>query len=191
VSGDLIQTTQDGDFWGHCGCGGSRDIFRTDLTTVIDTVETESELFNRITVRAAAYVPTMDRLWLHGPDINGNEKFLVVNTNGEPDIGEAEIFFTRRMDGLAFDGTDLWGIIKAVGTVVARIDVNTGRVIETFAAPDGDHDWRGIVFDDFNMYMLGEAADTSAVIIKSPRGTLSSPNGNGAGTVENLTDTGL
>ncbi len=158
----LIQTTQSvaipPHFWHHCACGGSPDISRSNLTTVFDTIHTANDLSRQITIRAAAFVPTTNRLWLHGfGQANGGRfVFLIVDSNAEPDVLDQAIDFNREVRGLAFDGTDLWGFVTMATRSVARINPGTGRVVETFEVPDEDvATWVGIAFEGDHMYLLG------------------------------------
>lgn len=161
----FIQTTQSvavpPHFWHHCACGGSPDIFRSNLTTVFDTIHTANDLGRQITIRAAAFLPTTNRLWLHGlgPANGGRFVFLIVDANAEPDVLEQAIDFNRSVRGLVFDGTDLWAFVTMATQSVARIDPGTGRVVETFEVPDEDvSTWVGIAFEGDHMYLLGISA---------------------------------
>lgn len=164
----FIQTTQSvaipPHFWHHCACGGSPDISRSNLTTVFDTVHTTNDLSRQITIRAAAFLPTTNRLWLHGfGQANGGRfVFLIVDSNAEPDVLEQVIDFNREVRGLAFDGTDLWGFVTMATRSVARINPVTGKVVETFEVPDEDvATWVGIAFEGAHMYLLGIANTNS------------------------------
>lgn len=170
----FLQTTQPTiqtpDFWHHCGCGGSPDVRRSNLNTVFDTIHTGNDLNEEITVRAGEYVPTTDRLWLHGfGDNDGRGKFLVINTNGEPDVLEETIDFNRSARGLAFDGTDLWAFVSMASRSIARIDINTGDVVETFELPDEDIFWTGMAFDEDHMYLIGSNAGLEGVLYRVSR----------------------
>lgn len=166
----LVQTTQGGFLWTHCGCGGSRDAFKRTLLIVADTVSSESEMGGPITFRAMAYDPAADRLWLHGRSFDDQfGRFYVMNTNGEPDVIERQMSFNRDLRALAFGGPDLWGIVTVASQSVVRIDPATGQVLESFEAPDEDVSWSGLVFDAFNMYLLGADPAGEGVIYKLAR----------------------
>jgi hypothetical protein len=167
TSSRLLQTTQNGFLWTHCGCGGSRDAFKRTLTTVVDTVSSEDEMGGPITFRAMAYDPTGDRLWLHGRPFDSQfGQFFIVNTNGEPDIVEDEMSFNRDLRALAFDGTELWGIATVVSQTVVRIDPATGKVLDSFEVPDEDTSWSGLVFAGSHMYLLGTNLAGEGVIYR-------------------------
>jgi hypothetical protein len=166
----LVQTSEDGLLWTHCGCGGSRDAFLRDLDQVFDTVSSEDEMGGPITFRAMTYVPTTDRLWLHGRPFDSHfGQFFVVDTSGEPDVVEQEISFNRDLRGFAFDGTDLWGIATVATQSIVRIDSVTGRVLDSFEPPDEDVSWSGIEFDESFMYLLGTDLAGEGVLYRLAR----------------------
>jgi len=169
TSSRLIQTVQDGFFWTHCGCGGSRDAFKRTLSTVVDTVSSENEMGGAITFRAMAYDQLNDRLWLHGrPFDNQFGQFFIVNTNGEPDIVEDTISFNRDLRALSYDfgGPDLWGIVTVASQVVVQIDPTTGKVLESYEVPDEDVSWSGLTFDEEFMYLLGTDLAGDGVLLR-------------------------
>ncbi len=170
TSNRLVQTSQDGFLWTHCGCGGSRDAFKRTLLVLGDTVSSEDEMGGPITFRAMAYDSINDRLWLHGRPFDDEfGRFFVVNTNGEPDVVEQEISFNRDLRALAFDGADLWGVVTIASQSVVRIEPSTGKVLETFEVPDEDTSWSGLVFDDDFMYLLGTDPAGDGVILRVTR----------------------
>ncbi len=167
TSSRLVQTAQGGFFWTHCGCGGSRDMFKRTISLVFDTVSSETEMGGPITFRAAAYNATTDRLWLHGRPFDSQfGQFYVMNTNGEPDVIDQTISFNRDLRGLAFDGAELWGIITVASQAIVHIDTTTGKVIETYNLPDEDVSYSGIVFDATYMYLLGTTLDGDGVLFR-------------------------
>ncbi len=165
TSSRLVQTAQGLYFWTHCGCGGSRDAFKRTMTSVYDTVSSEDEMGGPITFRAMAYVPSTDRLWLHGRPFDSQYgQFFIMNTNGEPDVIEDTISFNRDLRGLAFDGTDLWGIVTVASQSVVRIDPTTGDVLQSFEVPDVDVSWSGIEVVGDTLFMLGTDLGGNGVI---------------------------
>ncbi|HPF39665.1 MAG TPA: hypothetical protein P5081_09680 [Phycisphaerae bacterium] len=165
-----VQTVQDNHLWTHCGCGGSKDAYMRTLTSVADTINSESELGGAITMRAMAYEPMTDRLWIHGRDFaNSTGRFYIVDTNAEPDTLERTIPFNRDVRGLAFDGTDMWAIATLAAQSIVRIDATTGETIETYETPDEGVSWAGIVFDGDFMYLLGTDLDGEGVILRVER----------------------
>ncbi len=170
----FVQTSQGSTFWSHCGCGGSPDAFRRTFSNVVDTVRTDLDLGVDITIRAAAYVPTTDRLWLHGSDGSVNW-FLVANTAVEPDVLDEQFLFNRNVRALSFDGSSLWAIVRVGTQTIARLDPETGRAVESFDLPDDDIFWTGLTFDAFNMYMVGITPDGDGVLYEFPRLSLPSP----------------
>ncbi len=171
TQGRFMHSKQNLDFWTHCGCGGSPEATRRTLVSVLDTVHTGTDLFDQITIRAAEYLPTTDRLWLHGRQnvTGGRFKFLIVNTNGEPDTLDRAIDFNRDLRGLSFDGTDLWAIVTMASRSVCRIDVTTGRVIESFEVPDQDISWTGLEPVGNDLYLIGSDANFQGVLYRLVR----------------------
>jgi hypothetical protein len=167
TSSRLVQTAQGVYFWTHCGCGGSRDAFRRNLTTVFDTVESETEMGGAITFRAMAYNPMTDRLWLHGREFDDQfGRFYVMNTNGEPDVIDQTFSFNRDIRGLAFDGTDLWAIVTVATQSVVKIDPTNSEVLESYEVPDVDVSWSGLEMVSGIMYMLGTDLDGNGVLVQ-------------------------
>ena len=163
----LVQTVEDGFFWTHCGCGGSRDAFKRSLTTVVDTVSSESNMGGPITFRAIAYNDQTDRLWLHGRRFSDSfGRFFVTNTNVEPDVVEQEISFNRDLRALSFDNGALWGIVTVATQTVVQIDTTTGKVIASYEVPDEDVSWSGLTFDANNMYMVGSDQRGEGVLLR-------------------------
>ncbi len=163
----FVQAKQGFDFWTHCGCGGSPEATRRTLISVIDTVHTGNDLGEQITIRAAEFVPTTNRLWLHGRSNAGNSfQFLVVNSNAEPDVLEQEIFFNRDVRGLSFDGTDLWGFVTMASRSICRIDPVTGKVTKSFELPDEDINWTGLEPVGDDLYLIGSDANQQGVIYR-------------------------
>jgi hypothetical protein len=143
----FLQATQGSQFWTHCGCGGSPDVFRRTLDFVFDTVHTGNDLGLEITVRAGAYDFTNDCLWLHGSrDDVAVGTFLIVNT------------FDRNVRGLTYDGESFWALVTLVSRSICRIDPETARVVESFELPDEDVSWTGLEVDDTHMYLIGTAS---------------------------------
>lgn len=166
TSSRLVQTAQGSYLWTHCGCGGSRDAFKRTLSLVVDTVSSETEMGGAITFRAMVYNPSTDRLWLHGRPFDSQfGQFYVVDTSGEPDIVEQTISFNRDIRGLAYDGTDLWGIVTVATQTVVRIDPSTGKAKESYEVPDQDVSWAGLEIAPDGMYMLGTDAAGDGVIV--------------------------
>jgi len=170
TAGRLVQTVQGNHFWTHCACGGSPDAFRRDLNTVFDTVSTPNELGDFQTIRAMAYDSVDDRLWLHGRlQSTGLASFSIVDTNGEPDVLVQSIPFNRELRALAFDGTDMWGVVTMASQSVVRVNAVTGEVLESFEVPDEAVVWSGLTFDPFHMYMLGTDPAGAGVIARIRR----------------------
>lgn len=166
-----IQTTQDGGFWSHCGCGGSNDARLTD-GTVSDTVDTE-DLSAKIQIHAMAFDPAARRLWLTGSNNQGKFKMLEVDADAEPDVLIESRTFAHRPDGLTTDGTDLWVIINVIGgantSTIVQIDKTTLKAIATYESPDPDVEWTGITFHNDRLFLLGaDAADEGVIVEVAP-----------------------
>jgi len=165
-----LQTVQGIHFWTHCACGGSPDATRRSLTTVFDTVSSQTELGGFITIRAMAFETTTTHLWIHGrAQSTGRANFTVVNTAVEPDQVIRSIPFNRDLRALAFDGADMWGLVTVATQSIVRISVVTGQVIESFEVPDENVAWGGLVFDEAHMYLLGTDTAGEGVIVQVER----------------------
>jgi hypothetical protein len=163
-----VHAVQDGDFWTHCGCGGSEEAGRvTALDSLVDEVETESELGDEIGVRAIAYDATGGVLWLHGSNDAGQGRLLKVDASGEPDVLLTAFDLDAFLSGLAFDGTSLWGV-NFFGQSLVRIDPATGTATGNFRIPNTSATWSGVAVVDSELALLG-ATGTEGVILKVAR----------------------
>lgn len=166
-SSRLVQTTEGGFFWTHCGCGGSRDAYKRTISTVFDTVSSEDEMGEPITFRAMAYMDATDRLWLHGrPFDNQYGQFFVMNTNSEPDLVEDTISFNRDIRAMTFDGDHIWAVATVASQTIVRLDPVTADVIESYDVPDPDVSWSGLEVVADIIYMLGTGLDGNGVIVE-------------------------
>jgi hypothetical protein len=161
-----VHAMQGSDFWTHCGCGGSQEASRrTSAGAEVDLVETEP-LGRDLRVRAIAYDPVGNVLWLHGQDRTGGpSRFLKVNSDAEPDVLLAEPVFDVFMSGLSWDGAALWGVADSS---LVRIDPDTAQATASFHIPDASVDWRGVAAVGSELFLLGEVAGRGVLIGVTP-----------------------
>lgn len=153
-----VQTFQMGDFWSHCGCGGSQSVERrTPGNVLVDTIDTDVDLGHRIGVRGAAWDGSS--LWLSGYSYDDAATHLLeVNSGAEPDVLVSALLIDAYLEGLSFDGTDFWALGWLMGPALVRIDVATGQITRTISLPD-THQWRGLVVRPEAAFVLGLSED--------------------------------
>jgi len=163
----IVQTSQLDTLWTHCSCGAVDVATQRTRVKLLDSVDTDADLRKRGLIRAIAYVSATDQLWLHVQPYSGDRaQLLAVSTRGEPDRIEDSLDFDRPIRGMTFDGVDLWALVTVAARVVARIDLETGDVLETFEVPDEDVFWSGIEVVDGELYLLGANADREGVLTR-------------------------
>lgn len=163
-----VHAVQDGDFWTHCGCGGSQEAGRvTALDALVDEVQTDTELGDEIGVRGIAYDPTGGVLWLHGSNDAGQGRLLAVDASGEPDLLVTAFDLDAFLTGLAFDGTNLWGL-NFSGQSVVRIDPATGMATGNFRIPNSSATWTGVAVVGSELALLG-GTGSEGMILKVTR----------------------
>lgn len=112
-------------------------------------------LADEIGVRAIAFDGAAGVLWLHGTSDSGQGRLLKVDPSGEPDVLVAAFDLDAFLTGLAFDGTNLWGV-NFSGQSIVRIDPATGQATGNFAIPDRSAQWRGIASVGGGLVLLGD-----------------------------------
>ncbi len=163
-----VHASQGANYWTHCGCGGSPEAgLVTPTGTLLDEVQTESELNDEISVRAIAFDPVGGFLWLHGTNNAGQGRLLKVDASGEPDALVTAFDLDAELSGLAFDGTNLWGVNRP-GQSVVRIDPATGQATGNFLVPNRDASWRGIAVVGSELALVGDTG-TEGRILKVTR----------------------
>jgi hypothetical protein len=131
------------DFWTHCRCGGSQEAQRrTQADAEVDTVDTEVDLAEEISVRAIAYDPVAAALWLHGFGDDNVARFLKVDSDAEPDLLLQTDDFNVSLRSMAWDGTHMWAITDVQNIV--QIDLATFTAVATYDSPDVTADFIGI-----------------------------------------------
>jgi hypothetical protein len=154
-----IHAHQEGDFWTHCGCGGSEDARRVSPAdgSTIDNVDTTA-LPTTIGIRGIA-VAGPD-LILAGFDFSDRlDKLLVVETapGVEPTLKD-EVVPAFNIGPLTTRDTQVWMLSAVLGPSLVRFDPTTGAVRESVKLPP---DLFVIAFawvDDI-AYVLGSRAD--------------------------------
>lgn len=131
-----IHAFQGGDFWTHCGCGGSESAKRINPTTgdTIDTVDT-SGLPTTISVRGIAFDGT--NLILAGFDFDGNGiKVLTINLGANPHTILSEVAPSFSSNTLGLHGSEIWTQTQALGINLVQFNPADGSVLRTIKMPD-------------------------------------------------------
>jgi hypothetical protein len=165
-----VHAMQGTDFWAHCGCGGSQDAQRRTMAgATVDSVDTETDLADRIGIRGIAYDGVGNVLFLHGRSANtGVQRLLRVNSNAEPDVLLGAVDFPVPLRSMTWDGANLWAIVSFSPPVVIRVDVNTATATATYAVPDATVEWQGIAAVGSHLFLVGRKSDKGVLINVSP-----------------------
>jgi hypothetical protein len=152
------------DLWTHCACGGTQEAGRvTTANTLADEVRTVEELGEELSIRAIAYDPDADFLWLHGTNDEGRGRLMKVDPSGEPDVLVQAFDVDAFLSGLAFDGASLWGLNWS-GQSLARIDPATGRTTGNYKIPNSFARWHGIAVVGTELLLLGDTGLEGAIL---------------------------
>ena len=164
-----VHAAQGADFWAHCNCGGSEEALRvTRAGTTVDTVQTNEELGEEISVEAIAYQGGADALWLHGWNDANEGRLMKVAASGEPDALVEAFDLDADIGGMTFAGNELWALNEYAQTVM-RIDVATGHVTGTFSLPDRTAWWHAIAAIGDQLFVLGEGNTQGGAALRSSR----------------------
>lgn len=146
-------TMQGADFWGRCNCGDNMTQRRTTAGTLVDSIDTATDLSHPIGIGAGAFDGT--DLWLTGYNSASNGfELLRVDSAAEPDLLEAVVplgFYSR---GLSYDGTSFWTTTSFLGPMLVTIDPLTGAMTRAVELP-AHHYFIGVVVIGQDAYVLG------------------------------------
>jgi hypothetical protein len=153
-----------GDFWGHCACGGSEEAGRvTRAGQQVDLVETGRELGEELSVEAVAVDPATGVLWLYGWNDANQGRLFRVDASGEPDVLLEAFDLDAYVTGMTFGGGSLW-LMNAEAQTVMRVDPATGQVTGTFLIPDRSAYWRGVAAVGGRLFFLGDTGAEGALL---------------------------
>ncbi|MBT8493413.1 MAG: hypothetical protein KJO07_10185, partial [Deltaproteobacteria bacterium] len=156
---------QDGDLWGHCGCGGSREAVRVSPAGAeVDRIDTELFLAEGLSVRGIAVTST--NVILAGRDRATNqEKLLFFDLSG--DILEDDIELRVSQRSIAFKGDELWVQTDTVGPVLASLDIGTGLSSQTLVAPEG-FSVRSFAWLGDDLYIMAFDGEANGYVLLGP-----------------------
>jgi hypothetical protein len=166
---DQVNAMQGGDFWLHCGCGGSEEAQRrtNPAGVVVDQVNTDTDLGQRINIDAMAYDSSANVLWLQGRDAANVRRFLSVNSNAEPDLLLGSSVFDVSLNGMTWDGTNMWALADfGPSAAIVQIDMTTFSAVATYETPDSAVDWRGIAAVGGNLFLIGRDNANQGVLME-------------------------
>lgn len=164
-----IKSFQDGHFWTHSASGGDEDVQRIDPTspgTPVDTIDTDTDLGNKLNMDAMAWDGS--HLWLSGSNEEDIYQLLKVDSDSEPDDLVQTYEFVS-LDSLTADGTDFWALYPYLGNAVIKftVDDSAGVTVQSsYILPRQDISWKGIDVVGTDLYLLAENSEEAAVIYK-------------------------
>jgi hypothetical protein len=164
-------TMQGSDFWAHCRCGNNEDIERVGLGgAVADTIDTNADLGNAISIRAGSW--DGNRLWLWGYSYDrGRNELLTIDSDVEPDgLDASYVFDTWTLRQMAFNGAELWGLFRFAGWQLAVIDPAAGRVVRSYTLPqlEWEEGYLGLASLGGRLYLLAETNSGYALYAFQP-----------------------
>ncbi|GEM86387.1 hypothetical protein [Meiothermus granaticius] len=143
------------DYWAHCGCGGSEDVARFKAGVApSDTINTQTDLSNSISVRAGAFDGT--NLWLGGYSYTDRVfRMLKINSAAEPDVLLSSFDFKIDLQAITFNGTELWGLVGYQSAALVLIDPATAKATRTLKLPEAsDGYYRGLTALAGKLYVM-------------------------------------
>lgn len=131
-----IQDVQGAHFWALRRTAYGTGVYRTALgDTVVDSVDTDTDLGHELVVTAAAYDGSY--LWVFGdnPDADRYE-LLEVNADAEPDVLVGTYVLDLRLEALTDHDGKFWGLANFAGWQIVEINPQSGRVERAFVLPE-------------------------------------------------------
>lgn len=174
----FVQAYDAGDFWLNCNCGNDEIARRyTTAGALADEVDTNTDLGNSIGIQSMAFDAAGGILWIQGQDNSGSddEVLLRVDSAAEPDVLLDRFVVGVALEGLTYDGTDLWGIAEIFGRtseatrpqyVLVRVSTTNGEILETYPSPVRDTLLVGVAAVGDDLYLLGEDATGTTVVFQ-------------------------
>jgi hypothetical protein len=160
-----VQAFDGGNYWAHCGCGGSTDIVRRPpdtSATQLEVVDTTA-LGQEISVRAATVDGTT--LWLGGNarDQSGYRVLRLTGSGATHTLADS-FGFTSVQSLAALDGK-LWALTNGLGSSLVRIDTTTKLAAATYVMPSGA-DWQALAGTAGNLWVIGREPDGDARLVR-------------------------
>jgi hypothetical protein len=150
----VVQTNQDDDLWCTCNCGGYSTLRRIDPNNVdVDGFSFESDLNQPTEISSVAYDAAANLLWVSSLNRTAPSALIAVDTAADPVIVAS--FPSQTFEGLASDGTWLWGLDQ-FANVVVQIDPATGLPVQSFRIDSPEVEWYDLAFLGDRMFLIGE-----------------------------------
>ncbi len=103
----------------------------------------------------------------HGRGTDGVRRFLSVNSNAEPDLLLGISVFGVSLNGMTWDGTNMWALAgSGLSTAIVQIDMTTFSALATYGTPDSAVDWQGIAAVGGNLFLIGRENANQGVLME-------------------------
>ena len=164
----FIRAWQDGFFWATCGCGGDEEALLTSPAGSTESINTTT-LGNQMQVNSMAADLDADIAWIVAHDSDPEGDFLLrVDTGVEPNalLETIELSDGLATGALAYDGSDLWTVVSVLSPALARIDDETGDILEVWQIPAHGIRWGYVAIHDGRMFVLGAVGEDGGAIME-------------------------
>ena len=164
----FIRAWQAGSFWATCGCGGDEEAMLTSAAGSTESINTTT-LGNLMQVISMAVDLDADIAWIAARDPDPAGDFLLrVDTGVEPNALLETIALPEELatGSLAYDGSDLWTVVSVLSPALARIDEETGEIVDVWQLPAHGVRWGYVAIHDGRMFVLGTVGDDGGAIME-------------------------
>lgn len=127
----------------------------TSLTSV-GTVQFDPMAETDASISAAAYESSTQLLWASSE----SNQMLSLNLGNLV----ASDFRFQTLDGLASDGTSLWGLDR-LGRILVKIDPVGGQAMQSRSLPDMNVDWYDVEWAGDKLFIIGEDKTTTQTVL--------------------------
>lgn len=141
-------------------------------------MDLETDLNTRADIASVAYDKTASLLWVSSRQSNG-EQLIAIDTQATPTIVHTIEPF-QPFEGLASDGTSLWGLDETAHVLV-RIDPTAGAFEQSYLIPGADDTWFDLAFADGRMFLIGENTASNKGVLEEESTRMPLPTVGGGG----------
>jgi hypothetical protein len=171
-----LQAYEAGAFWLHCACGGSQDAqLLTATETLVDQLDTGTDLGDEISIRSIAANPAQHVLWIFGDGAtDGKNRVLTVDSSTKTVL--ATHYFEPIVTGMTWDGTHLWLVVapslqsalKSGPQWILEVDPTTCKAVHTYATPNSQVRWQAVASNGSTLFLLGSKSGAGVLVEVEP-----------------------
>lgn len=158
----FVETAQGFDTWRTCRCYDYAGLERIDPNGMtVDGFDIETGLDTPVEISAVAYDEPSALLWVASEALDS--ALLALDTRMEPTIVRKFSPY-HPLDGLAFDGTVLWGL-TGPANVLVQIDPADGAALQSYKIPGRDVAWYDVIILKGRIFVLGKDTATGKGVL--------------------------